>query len=41
MRLPGPRMNRINRIGIDTGAGYGRELTAVVLSETQRLFLKV
>ena len=34
-------VNRINRIGIDTGAGYGRELTAVVLSETQRLFLTV
>ena len=37
-----PRVvNRSNRIGIDTGAGYGRELTAVVLSETQRLFLQV
>ncbi len=32
--------NRPNRIGIDTGAGYGRELTAVVLSETRRLFLQ-
>jgi len=34
-------VNRTNRIGIDTGAGYGRELTAVVLSETRRLFLQV
>ncbi|MEX2615332.1 MAG: metallophosphoesterase family protein [Alphaproteobacteria bacterium] len=33
-------VNRRNRIGIDTGAGYGRELTAVVLSETRRSFLQ-
>lgn len=34
-------VNRRNRIGIDTGAGYGRKLTAVVLSETRRSFLEV
>ncbi len=32
-------VNRTNRIGIDTGAGYGRALTAVVLSGAERRFL--
>jgi len=31
--------NRANRIGIDTGAGYGERLTAVVLTGTERRFL--
>jgi serine/threonine protein phosphatase 1 len=31
--------NRANRIGIDTGAGYGKGLTAVVLAGTERRFL--
>lgn len=34
-------VSKANRIGIDTGAGYGRELTAVVLSGTERRFLQV
>ncbi len=33
-------VNRANRIGIDTGAGYGRALTAVVLSGVERRFLQ-
>jgi len=32
-------VNKVNRIGIDTGAGYGRALTAVVLAGTERNFL--
>jgi serine/threonine protein phosphatase 1 len=32
--------NKANRIGIDTGAGYGRALTAVVLSGADRRFLE-
>ena len=31
--------SRANRIAIDTGAGYGRRLTAVVLAGTERRFL--
>lgn len=34
-------VSKANRIGIDTGAGYGRDLTAVVLSGTERRFLQV
>jgi serine/threonine protein phosphatase 1 len=34
-------VSKSNRIGIDTGAGYGRELSAVVLSGTERRFLQV
>ena len=34
-------VSKANRIGIDTGAGYGRELTAVVLCGTERRFLQV
>lgn len=34
-------VSRANRIGIGTGAGYGRELTAVVLCGTERRFLQV
>jgi serine/threonine protein phosphatase 1 len=34
-------VSRANRIGIDTGAGYGRALTAVVLSGVERRFLQV
>jgi serine/threonine protein phosphatase 1 len=34
-------VNRFNRIDIDTGAGFGRELTAVVLAGTKRSFLQV
>lgn len=34
-------VNKANRIGIDTGAGYGRLLTAVVLSGVERRFLNV
>jgi serine/threonine protein phosphatase 1 len=34
-------VNRFNRIDIDTGAGFGRELTAVVLAGTRRTFLQV
>lgn len=34
-------INRENRIGIDTGAGYGRTLTAVVLTGSERRFLQV
>jgi hypothetical protein len=33
--------DKITRIGIDTGASYGRDLTAVVLSGTERRFLQV
>lgn len=33
-------VSRANRIGIDTGAGYGRALTAVVLSGAERRFLQ-
>ena len=33
--------DKITRIGIDKGAGYGRDLTAVVLSGTERRFLQV
>tara|TARA_Y100000588_G_C14019582_1_gene823625 strand:+ start:540 stop:902 length:363 start_codon:yes stop_codon:yes gene_type:complete len=33
-------VSKANRIGIDTGAGYGRDLTAVVLSGTERRFLQ-
>lgn len=32
--------SRSNRIGIDTGAGYGQSLTAVVLAGTERRFLR-
>jgi len=34
-------VNRFNRIDIDTGAGFGRALTAVVLAGTKRNFLQV
>ncbi len=34
-------VSKVNRIGVDTGAGYGRELTAVVLSGVDRRFLQV
>ncbi|NKB55829.1 MAG: serine/threonine protein phosphatase [Alphaproteobacteria bacterium] len=33
-------VDKANRIGIDTGAGYGRALTAVVLSGAERRFLQ-
>lgn len=33
--------SKANRIGIDTGAGYGRTLTAAVLVGTERRFLQV
>lgn len=32
---------RANRIGIDTGAGFGRQLTALALWGTERRFIKV
>ncbi len=34
-------VSRANRIGIDTGACYGGQLTALVLEESRRRFIQV